>query len=130
MNWLRNFMMGRYGVDRLNIVLLASSLIISLIARLARLSFLMYISYIPLVYCIFRMFSKNVNARIQENYKFLKYYNPSERWVKNKYNMIKGLKTYKYFKCPNCKQTVRVPRKKGRVNIICPKCNTKFTRTT
>jgi ribosomal protein L37AE/L43A len=76
------------------------------------------------------MFSRDINKRIQENQKFLKYYNRAENWTKNKFNMIKGLKTYKYFTCPSCKQTVRVPRGKGRVNVICPKCSTKFIKST
>ena len=130
MNWFRNFMMGRYGSDKLNIVLLVSSIIISLISRIIGLGIIMYISYIPLFLCIFRMFSRNINKRIQENNKFLLYYKPIERWFVNKFNMIKGIKTYKYFSCPNCKQTVRVPRGKGRVNIRCPKCSTKFIKNT
>lgn len=130
MNWFRNFMMGRYGSDKLNIVLLVSSIILTLISKFPRLGIITYISYIPLILCIFRMFSRNINKRIQENNKFLIYYKPIEKWTINKFNMIKGLKTYKYFKCPNCKQTVRVPRGKGRVNVICPKCSTKFIKTT
>jgi predicted RNA-binding Zn-ribbon protein involved in translation (DUF1610 family) len=123
-------MMGRYGSDKLNIALLVASVILSLFSRFLRLSILTYISYIPLFWGIFRMFSRDINKRIQENQKFLKYYNKAENWTKNKFNMIKGLKTYKYFTCPNCKQTVRVPRGKGRVNVICPKCSTKFIKST
>lgn len=130
MNWFRNFMIGRYGSDKLNIALLVSSIILSLISRFTGLGIIMYLSYIPLFLCIFRMFSRNINKRVQENNKFLLYYKPIERWVINKFNMMKGLKTYKYFKCPSCKQTVRVPRGKGRVNVICPKCSTKFIKNT
>lgn len=130
MNWFRNFMMGRYGSDKLNITLLVASIILSLISRFLRLGIITYLSYIPLFLCIYRMFSRDINKRIQENQKFLKYYNTAENWIKSKFNMIKGLKTYKYFSCPNCKQTVRVPRGKGRVNIRCPKCSTKFIKNT
>lgn len=130
MNWFRNFMMGRYGTDKLNIALIVISIILSLISRFLRLGIITYLSYIPLFLCIFRMFSRDINKRIQENQKFLKYYNTAENWTKNKFSMIKGLKTYKYFTCPNCKQTVRVPRGKGRVNIRCPKCSTKFIKNT
>lgn len=130
MNWFRNIMMGRYGSDKLNIALIVASIILSLISRFLKLGIITYISYIPLFLCIYRMFSKDINKRYQENQKFLKYYSKAEGWTKGKYHMVKGLKTYKYFKCPNCKQTVRVPRGKGRVNIICPKCSTKFIKTT
>ncbi len=130
MNRFNNFMFGRYGSDKLNIALLVTSIIFTLISRITRIGIIFYLSYIPLFLCIFRMFSRNINKRVQENNKFLLYYMPIERWFIKKFNMIKGLKTYKYFKCPNCKQTVRVPRGKGRVNVICPKCSTKFIKNT
>ena len=31
-------------------------------------------------------------------------------------------KQYKFFKCPMCKQEVRVPRGHGKICITCPKC--------
>ena len=130
MNWLRNFMMGRYGVDKLNIALLILSMVLTFISSITDFAILLYISYIPLFLCIYRIFSRNTNLRIQENYKFLKFYNPAEAWVKKKLNIVKGSKTHKHFKCPNCKQTVRVPKGKGKVNITCPKCSTKFTKNT
>ena len=40
---------------------------------------------------------------------------------------LKMYKAYfKYFKCPNCKAKLRVPKGKGRLNITCPKCRTMF----
>ena len=36
----------------------------------------------------------------------------------------------RYFLCPRCRQTVRVPRGKGRILITCPKCKEKFQRKT
>ena len=36
----------------------------------------------------------------------------------------------RYFRCPNCKQKVRVPKGKGTIEIRCPKCNTKFIKRT
>lgn len=130
MNWLRNFMIGRYGVDKLNTVLLVLSIVLTFISSITNITILLYLSYIPLILCIYRIFSRNTNARIQENYKFLKFYNPIESFVKKKLNILKGSKTHKYFECPNCKQTVRVPKGKGKVTITCPKCNTKFTKNT
>ena len=65
---------------------------------------------------------KNISKRYQENNKFLRIWNI----IKNKINYvpqrIKSLKDYRYFKCSNCKQTLRVPRGKGKLSITCPKC--------
>ena len=130
MNWLRNFMMGRYGVDKLNLFLLVFSIVLTFISSITNSTIMAYISYIPLILCLYRMLSKNTNARIKENYKFQKYYNPIEAWIKKNFNLVKGSKTHKYFNCPNCKQTVRVPKGKGKVTITCPKCSTKFTKNT
>ena len=32
--------------------------------------------------------------------------------------------------CPGCRQVVRVPRGKGKINIRCPKCNRQFIKKT
>ncbi len=128
MNWLKNFMIGRYGIDKLNIALLILSMILTLISSITDFAILLYISYIPLILLIYRFLSKDTNTRLKENYKFLKFYNPVQSWIKKRFNMLKSSKTHKYFKCPNCSQTVRVPRGKGKINIICPKCSTKFTK--
>lgn len=130
MNWLKNFMIGRYGIDKLNIALLILSMILTLISSITDFAILLYISYIPLIVLIYRFLSKDTNTRLKENYKFLKFYNPAQNWIKKRINMLKSSKTHKYFKCPSCSQTVRVPRGKGKINIICPKCSTKFTKNT
>ena len=36
----------------------------------------------------------------------------------------------RYFTCPRCRQVVRVPRGKGRINIRCPKCGEQFIKKT
>ena len=34
--------------------------------------------------------------------------------------------TYRFFKCPQCRQIVRVPKGRGKICITCPKCKTEF----
>ena len=36
----------------------------------------------------------------------------------------------RYYGCPSCGQTVRVPRKKGRISIKCPRCGQRFEKKT
>ena len=76
------------------------------------------LAYIPLIWSIVRMYSRNVEARRRENARWIGFCNR----VKDRDN--------RYFKCPRCRQMVRVPRGKGTINIRCPKCGTQFTRKT
>lgn len=128
MNWLRKFMYGRYGIDQLSLGLLVLSFLIILISRFLprSLSILSLLSYIPLIIYAFRVFSRNIYKRQQENIKYLKIMNPVFSWFRKYFNRIKGAKTYKYFKCPNCSQELRVPRGNGNISITCPKCKTTF----
>jgi len=128
MNWFRKFMYGRYGGDQLSRALLVLSFILLMLAGFLprSLSILSVIAYVPTFICMYRIFSKNIFKRRQENYKYLKFENSGTKWFKQKLNVIKGSKTHKYFKCPDCKQSLRVPRGSGKISITCPKCKKTF----
>lgn len=119
-DWFRNLMMGRYGSDKLNVALLICGVALMLLGSLlgGGASFLTLLSYIPLIWCMFRMYSRNLEARRRENAAFL-----------NFFSHLKD-KEHRYFRCPGCKQTVRVPRGRGKINIRCPKCGNQFIRKT
>lgn len=132
MNWLKDFMVGRYGGDQLSMVLLVTSVLIIVIARLAGLPLLVIIGYIPLGVCVFRMLSRDISKRRMENYKFAMLISPVYSWFKKIQNRIQGLNAYRYlyFKCPKCKTNLRLPKNKGKIVITCPKCRVKFARKT
>jgi hypothetical protein len=90
------------------------------------LSSLVVIGYIPTVLCVFRILSRNIFKRKQENYKYLKIENSVVIWFKQKLNRAKDSKTHKYFTCPDCKQKLRVPRGQGKISVTCPKCKKSF----
>ena len=119
---LRSFMSGRYGTDRLNMVILCTGLVASLLSAMIRVFpwnlLLMVLSYALMIWAIFRTLSRNTYRRYQENRKFLQFF---ER-LKDRQN--------KYFDCPKCHQTVRGPRGKGKISITCPRCKEKFIRKT
>ena len=64
-------MYGRYGSDTLNLALLIAGLVIAFIAQLVRFWPLTLISDARYIYAIFRMMSRNVQARQKEYYSFL-----------------------------------------------------------
>jgi ribokinase len=69
-------------------------------------------------WAVFRSLSRNTYARYQENRKFLQFF-----------EKIKD-RDHRYFDCPRCRQTTRVPRGKGKIAITCPKCKERFIRKT
>lgn len=129
-NWLRNFMIGRYGPDQLNIALLALAIVLGLLGSILNLAVLTIIGDIILIYTLFRMFSKNISARRRENDKFIKVWWPIKTKFKNKLAQFKSRKNYRFFKCPECKKTLRVPKGKGKIQITCPKCGERFIKKT
>jgi hypothetical protein len=130
MNWLKKLMAGRYGYDQLSITLIVLSFLPILIAKLSGWTQLSYLTYIPLGLCIYRALSKQLQKRRLENYKFMMLLSPAYSYFNEKRRNIKNSQNYKYFKCPNCKQKLRVPRGKGKVVVTCFKCHTEFTKKT
>lgn len=128
MNWLQRFMAGRYGSDQLNFALLVLCLLLSLISQITGLYVLLLISYLPLLIAIFRMLSRNIYKRRAENAWFLKLWTPVKTWFVQKFTMLRQSKQYRFFKCPSCRATVRVPRGKGKIQIRCPHCGNTFLK--
>ena len=125
---LRRFMIGRYGTDGLNQFLSIASLVLLFIAIVSRISLFTWLSAAPLLFCCYRTFSSNISKRTEENYKF---YTLKDR-VDNKFRGLKeqwaNRKVYHYYRCPQCRQKLRVPRGRGRIQISCPRCGTQFIK--
>lgn len=126
------FMYGRYGADHFGKFLIYFSLGVMIINLFARSSLLYWLSLIVLGYAYFRMFSKNTNKRYGENIKYLELKNRVVGWVKGKsFSTSRNQDpTKKIFKCPGCRQKVRVPKGKGTILITCPKCKRQFQKRT
>ena len=118
--WLRRFMTGRYGTDKLNMTILTIGVIASVASMFVPIPMVQMLltfgAYALMIWAIFRCFSRNTYKRYQENRKYL-------LWL----DRIKD-RQHKYFSCPRCRQPVRVPRGKGKISIKCPKCGEKFIR--
>lgn len=119
---LRNFMVGRYGTDRLNMVILSVGLVASLLSVLIKFApvnlALFLLSYGMMFWAIFRSLSRNTYKRYQENRRFLQLTGRMKD------------REHRYFDCPKCRQMVRVPRGKGKISITCPRCREKFVKKT
>ena len=78
---------------------------------------------------LFRMVSRNLPRRRAENAKFMQLAGPAINWFHLRRTMHRD-KEHRYFRCPRCRQTVRVPKGKGKIAIKCPKCGEKFIKKT
>ena len=102
----RQFMIGRYGTDGLNQFLSIASIVLLLISLLTRFSLFTWLGLVLLVLCYYRSLSRNISKRTEENYR---YYTLKDRVDK-------------------CRQKLRVPRGRGRIQISCPRCGTQFIK--
>ena len=124
-NFLSRFMAGRYGTDQLNTALMIAYLALYLISILSGWSILYWVALVLVFVTLFRCLSRQVDRRRTENAKFLQLVRPVRRKFKNLMARIKD-KDHRYFKCPNCKQQMRVPRGKGRITVHCRSCGATF----
>ena len=124
----RQFMIGRYGTDGLNQFLSIASLVLLLIAIVSRIRLFTWLGVALLAFCYYRTFSRNISKRTEENYKF---YTLKDR-VGGKFRGLKeqwaNRRIYHYYRCPQCRQKLRVPRGRGRIQISCPRCGTQFIK--
>lgn len=126
---LQQFMYGRYGGDKLNFVLLIAGLVLAFVGRLFFWP-LILVANVFYIYALFRMFSRNIPARQKEYYGFLGLWQPVAAWCKLQVQKASQMKSTKYFRCPNCRQQLRAPRGRGKIEVTCQKCRKVFTTRT
>ena len=125
---LGRFMAGRHGVDQLSIALLIAGLVLSLLTSLTNFAVFYWLGLIAYVWVIFRMFSRNEAKRADENLRWVKFWTEFKTSVKQFMVRLKNMRQYRYFKCPQCKARLRLPRKVGEVTVTCGKCHHQFRK--
>ncbi|MBQ7295522.1 MAG: hypothetical protein IJW86_04935 [Clostridia bacterium] len=126
---LRKFMYGRYGNDQLNLALVIFGCVLTLFLSFFDAAFIRYLGLIPYIVAACRMLSKNIAKRQQENLKFLKISAPWRQFIIKKVKQFQD-KDHKYYQCPKCHNTLRVPKGRGKIKISCPHCSTEFIKKT
>ena len=123
-------MVGRNGNDQLNLFLYGVAAVLLITASLLRgnAGRYLYIALLALLaFVYFRAFSRNLPRRSEENGKFLRLWYRLSAAVKLRREQWVQRKDYKFFICPSCKTTLRVPRGHGKIKIVCRKCGNSFT---
>ena len=126
---LARFFYGRYGSDQLNNFILILCVLLLIAAMLVRgpASYIIRgVSLLLLVLNILRTMSKNVTKRRAENAVFIKILYAVKSFFIRQFNRIRYIKSYRYRKCPGCKNHLRLPYKKGSHTVKCPRCGTGF----
>ena len=125
------FMQGRYGADQFSRCLLwvvLACMVISFFTKGLERSIFYWLSLAGLVYCYFRMFSRNYAKRYAENQLFLTRTAGIRGFFARQKSLMAQRKTHHIYNCPGCRQKIRIPRGRGKIEISCPKCSTKFIK--
>lgn len=127
---LIRFMYGRYGVDRLSKHLVTGALVISILSMVNVLSFLFPVALLMMIWGYVRIFSRNRAKRYKELCAYEKFLGKIKRYPAQLKSQMQQRKEYRIFKCPTCKQKLRIPKGRGQVEISCRKCKTVFRKRT
>ena len=127
------FMAGRYGGDNLSRFMLGVAWVLIILSWFTGEDvgpLLSSLAMVVLGLCIFRSLSRNTYKRSAENYKYMLLRGKAVGWFKAKKSRFAQRKDFRFYKCPNCSVTTRVPKGHGKIKIRCPKCQTELIRKT
>ena len=130
-NWLQKVMAGRYGVDEFNRCLNTTaliSLVLSVLFKGIFSTIFWFVAILSLIFSYVRMFSRNTYKRRAENNAYLTLRYNMTRKLSGVKQRMEQKKYYRFYKCPKCDITTRVPKGKGKIRITCPKCGESFVR--
>jgi DNA-directed RNA polymerase subunit RPC12/RpoP len=122
------FMAGRYGMDSLGRFTMALTLLFIVLNYFTRNRLVPLLAWAGIILTYYRMFSRNVYKRSAENQRYLSRTAKLRRWFYTQKNIFAQRKTHRIYKCPSCRQKIRVPKGKGRIEIRCPKCSATFIK--
>lgn len=71
---MARFMYGRYGMDQLSRNLSLICLVLLIVTMFVRNNVIYMIALVGIVYTYFRVFSRNISRRSEENEKYLKFH--------------------------------------------------------
>ncbi len=130
---LAQFMQGRYGVDQLTRFMNLITFILIIINLFVPSRLLWYLVLVLIILTYYRMFSRNIAQRYRENQAFMKYYGRFQPWWQKTWYGITHWKEerarnkgYHIYRCPQCKQKIRIPKGRGHIMVTCPKCHFEF----
>ena len=126
------FMSGRNGMDdlaRAEWIVVWILLILSLFIRVPIAQMILLILFwVTIIHLYFRVFSWNISKRCAENQVYMNAKNRVAAFFNRQKKQMQQRKVYRFYKCPECAQKVRVPKGHGKIMITCPKCHKEFIK--
>ncbi len=129
MNFMYRFMRfisGRYGIDRLFYVIFTIAAILAFLNCFIHSLVLQLLVYLLTFYGFFRIFSRNFSARAAEDRAICGVLDRLKKKAEI-YRRRKADTTHIYKKCPHCKAVLRLPKRQGKHQTVCPKCEHRFS---
>ncbi|MBO5128034.1 MAG: hypothetical protein J6D10_10730 [Clostridia bacterium] len=123
---LIQFMIGRYGMDEMYIGLVAVWFFLTVINSFVQSTLLSLLGTAVLIFGLYRFMSRNHAKRRRENEWFLRIWRPVKNWLTFQRDHFRDRKTARYRKCRHCKAIIKLPNKKGKHTVRCPKCGERF----
>ena len=113
-------------MDSLSRFLSVVLLVIIVLGLFIRIPFSGLITLALLIILYWRMFSRNIPKRYEENQKFLHIRDKFLGRFSSFGSNLSQMKDYHIYKCPRCNQKIRIPRGKGHIMVRCPRCGFEF----
>ena len=123
---MARFMTGRNGMDNISWHALRTCIALLIVNIFLRSAALELLGNALLIYALFRILSRNIAKRQAENSRYIVFFEKISKEVRQFFLRLKGMKTYKYFRCPSCKNRLRMKRGAGEKAITCPVCRHQF----
>ncbi|MFA9381114.1 MAG: hypothetical protein ACERKO_08640 [Acetanaerobacterium sp.] len=127
---LQRWMYGRNGADQLSRDLNIIALALMVLDFVLRTQIIYWVGLLFFFVALFRMLSRNLIKRSAENMKYYNLKSAVKNWVGTKRKHFASRKYYRYYTCTTCGQRLRVPKGKGKIEISCPKCASRFVKKT
>ena len=117
----QRFMYGRYGMDSLGRFMLWTSVLLFVLSTFMDNRFFYLIAFVLMIFEYVRMLSRSISKRSSENRLYLSYVSRVKRYFEKQKYLMQLRKDYRIFSCPECKQKIKIPKGRKKVEIRCPK---------
>ncbi len=119
----QQWMQGRYGIDELSKALYITGLVFLISSLFSPLRFLNILAFAFMLWSCIRCYSKNISRRRAERETYLKITGGIRSWFRLQKDKWRDRKTFRYYRCKECRAPLRVPKGKGKIRVRCPKCH-------